>query len=247
MNERSDSSNAGLGAGPVDFESFDALTFDCYGTLVDWERGILDALRPLLGAHGIARADEDLLHLFGRLESTIESGAFLPYREVLSRVLLGFGKELGFAASDADRETFAASVGRWPPFSDTPASLKAMAGRYRLGVVSNVDDDLFAESAERLGVRFDVVVTAEQVGSYKPSPEHFHEALRRLALPRDRVLHVAQSLYHDIAPARRLGIRSVWVNRRAGREGSGATPPSDARPDLEVPDLGTLAARMGLL
>jgi 2-haloacid dehalogenase len=158
----------------------------------------------------------------------------------------GFGESLGFESSAAERAAFAGSVGAWPPFPDTVPSLRAMAERYRLAVVSNVDDDLFAGSAARLGVRFDEVVTAEQVGSYKPSPAHFHEVLERLGVPRERVLHVAQSLYHDIAPAGELGIRSVWVNRRAGQEGSGATAPSEARPDLEVLDLRTLVGLMGL-
>ncbi len=228
------------------FDAIEALTFDCYGTLVDWETGILEALRPVLGARGIARPEEELLERFARLETAIEAGAFLRYREVLERVLAGFGRDLGFETAAAERAAFAASVERWPPFPDTVPSLSALAGRYRLAVVSNVDDDLFAGTARRLGVAFDVVVTAEQVGSYKPAPAHFHEALRRLALPREKVLHVAQSRYHDIAPARALGIHSVWVNRRSGREGAGATAPSSARPDLEVPDLRELVTRMGL-
>ncbi len=230
----------------MDFQGFEAVTFDCYGTLIDWERGILDTLRSLLSPRGVDRSDDELLELFARLEAEIEAGPFRRYREVLARVFAGFGEALGFESTADERETFARSVGAWPPFTDTVPALRAMAARYRLAIVSNVDDDLFAPSAERLGVPFAAVVTAEQVGSYKPSHNHFREVLARLALPRERVLHVAQSLYHDVAPARELGIRSVWVNRRAGRGGSGATAPSDARPDLEVPDLRTLVTRMGL-
>ena len=125
-------------------------------------------------------------------------------------------------------------------------ALRALETRYRLAIVSNVDDDLFEGSAGRLGIDFSEVVTAQQVGSYKPAPRHFHEVLDRLDLPRGRVLHVAQSLYHDIAPARALGIKCVWVNRRAGRPGGGATKPAVARADHEVPDLRTLVEQIGL-
>lgn len=232
---------------PLDFERFDAITFDCYGTLIDWEAGILAALHPLLEAHGVVgRNDEDLLERFGRLESEAEHGPFQQYRSVLAHVARGFGDELGFETSAAQAETFAASVGTWPPFADAPPALAALGGRYRLAIVSNVDDDLFAASARQLGVDFSEVVTAQQVRSYKPAHDHFHEVLDRLVLPRSRVLHVAQSLFHDIAPARELGIACVWINRRAGRPGSGATKPTVARPDHEVPDLRALVVEMGL-
>jgi 2-haloacid dehalogenase len=224
----------------IDLAGFDALTFDCYGTLVDWERGILDAVRPLLGAHGVAGEDDALLERFARLESAAQQRTFRPYRDVLREVARGFGRHAGFAPSDAEQDAFAASVGRWPVFPDTVSALQALGGRYRLGIVSNVDDDLFDETAGKLGVRFAEVVTAQQVRAYKPARAHFDEVLRRLDLPRERVLHVAQSLYHDVAPATALGFTCVWVNRRAGRAGGGATAPAEAVPDLEVPDLGTL-------
>ena len=229
------------------WDDFEALTFDCYGTLIDWERGILGALRSLLTAHRAPDpGDESLLELFARLESEAESGPFRRYREVLRAVAAGVGCERGFDATDAQAEAFAASVGDWPPFPDTAESLTRLAARYRLAIVSNVDDDLFAASAQRLGVAFEAVVTAEQIQSYKPAPEHFLEVLGRLGLPGDRVLHVAQSLHHDIGPATDLGLSCVWVNRRAGRSGSGATRPAEATPDVEVPDLATLVRLMGL-
>jgi 2-haloacid dehalogenase len=231
----------------MDFGFFEALTFDCYGTLVDWERGILQALTPALVAHGAdGGGDEAALERFARLESAIQTGPFRSYRSVLEEVMRAFGAELGFRPSPGEIAAFAASVPSWPPFADTVPSLRALSQRYRLAVVSNVDDDLFAGTATRLEVPFSAVVTAQQVRSYKPARAHFDEALRRLDLPRERVLHVAQSLFHDIAPARALGFRCVWVNRRAGRTGSGATPSATALPDLEVPDLATLVARMGL-
>ena len=231
---------------PNDFTAFEALTFDCYGTLIDWETGIVAALRPMLDERDIRSQDEELLERFGRLEPEVQAGEFLSYREVLRRVAAALGRELGFEPTPAEERAFAASVGGWPPFPDTLGSLRALAARYRLAIVSNVDDDLFAGSAAQLGVSFETIVTAEQVKSYKPAHAHFHEVLDRLALPREQVLHVAQSLFHDIAPARELGIPCVWVNRRSGRGGSGATAPSDARPDVEVPDLRTLVERMGL-
>lgn len=230
----------------TDFDAFEALTFDCYGTLIDWERGILEALGPMLAAHGVVGGQADgVLERFARLESTIQAGSFLSYREVLAGVARGFGAELGFRPSAEEVAGFAGSVPSWPPFADTVDALRALALRYRLAVVSNVDDDLFAGTARQLGVTFDHVVTAQQLKSYKPATAHFDEALRRLGLPRDRVLHVAQSLFHDIAPAKALGFSCVWVNRRMGKARGGATAAASAEPDLEVPDLATLVALMG--
>lgn len=229
------------GLAPLDDGRVEALTFDCYGTLVDWEAGIVAALRHLLHAHGVPDpGDRALLECYARLEPAAQAGAFRLYRTVLADVARGFGSALGFETSVAEAARFAASVTAWPAFPDAPAALRALGARYRLAIVSNVDDDLFASSAARLGIAFDEVVTAQQVRSYKPAHAHFHEVLRRLDLPTERVIHVAQSLYHDIAPARALGIATVWVNRRAGGAGGGATAPSDARPHLEVPDLRTL-------
>lgn len=225
----------------IDFSRFSVLTFDCYGTLIDWETGILAAMRPILARHGVSRTDDDVLELFGELESALEAGPYLPYREVLSRVVAGVGERLGFAPSLEERERFAASVGDWPPFPDTVDALTALGQRYRLVILSNVDDDLFAGSARRLGTRFADVITAQQVGSYKPDPRNFQVAIARAGVPKEQILHVAQSLFHDIAPANAAGLATVWVNRRAGRPGSGATPPATARPDLETPDLATLA------
>jgi 2-haloacid dehalogenase len=231
----------------MDLTAFEALTFDCYGTLVDWERGILAAITPVLAAHRVDAGDEDaVLERFGRLEAAAEGAPFRSYRAVLEDVVRGFGAELAFVPSGDEAATFAASVSSWPPFPDTVAALHALAGRYRLAVVSNVDDDLFNGTAHLLRVPFAAVVTAQQVRRYKPARDHFDEVLRRLGLPRERVLHVAQSLYHDIAPAKALGFHCVWVNRRAGRAGGGATAPATATPDLEVPDLATLVARAGL-
>jgi 2-haloacid dehalogenase len=229
----------------LDFGRFEALTFDCYGTLIDWEAGIWDALAPVFRRHGAAIARERALELYGALEAEAEQPPHRSYRAVLSAVLEGMGGRLGFAASDAECRAFAASVGDWRAFPDSAPALSALGRRYRLAMISNVDDDLFAASAAKLGVAFDPIVTAAQARTYKPAPEIFRLALERIGLPRERILHVAQSLYHDIGPARSLGLSTVWVNRRRGQAGSGATPAAAAEPDLEVPDLATLARAAG--
>jgi 2-haloacid dehalogenase len=227
---------------PLDFDRYDALTFDCYGTLIDWESGILAALRPVLASYEIELGGEEALALFGELESEIEAGPYRPYRDVLREVLIGFGDRLEFSPVVAQADAFAASVADWPAFPDSAAALARLSARFGLGVITNCDDDLFAASSERLGNPFRWVVTAQQLGSYKPAHRNFELALERIGVPRERVLHVAQSLYHDHVPAHELGIDSVWVNRRSGRAGSGATPPAAAQPTLEVPDMASLAA-----
>ena len=229
----------------LNLSSFQVLTFDCYGTLIDWESGIVGAVRGVLAAHDRELPPSEILERFARFESTIQAGAYLTYREVLSRVVDEFGRELGFAPSPEERAALPESVAGWAPFDDTIAALRSLASRHRLAVISNVDDDLFAYSNRRLGVDFDEVVTAQQVGGYKPDARNFELALERLGAPVDAVLHVAQSLFHDIAPAKRLGFATVHVNRVSPHGGSGATMPVSARPDLEVADLATLAEMVG--
>lgn len=224
----------------LDFDRFTHLTFDCYGTLIDWERGIMGALRPVLERHGVTATDDQLLELYGELESAAEAGPYQRYRDLLATVMDGFGTRYGFTPTAEERAVLAESVGQWPPFPDTAAALQALGRRYKLVILSNIDDDLFARSAPKLQVQFADVITAQQVGSYKPNPRNFRFALDRLGVPSEQVLHVAQSLFHDIAPAKALGLTTVWVNRRHDRPGFGATPAATARPDLEVPDLQTL-------
>jgi 2-haloacid dehalogenase len=225
----------------LNFNNYAVLTFDCYGTLIDWESGIWDALRPILQAHGATMGREDALELYGELESEVERGAYMSYKAVLSTVLQGIGARLGFTPRPAELDAFSHSVRDWNPFPDSPDALAELAKKYRLVIVSNVDDDLFAYSAQKLGVTFADVITAQQVKSYKPATPHFFEAFRRVGVPREQILHVAQSLFHDIATAKTLGLATVWVNRRHDKPGSGATPPTEATPDVEVPDLATLA------
>jgi 2-haloacid dehalogenase len=225
----------------LDLNHFAYLSFDCYGTLIDWEQGILNAMRPILAAHEVSRTDDEILELFGELEAAAERGEYRSYRDVLALVADGFGERLGIAITEDERAAFADSVGDWPAFPDSAASLQTLASHYKLAILSNIDDALFALSAKRLGVDFAEVVTAQQIGSYKPNPRNFQRLIERLDVPQDQILHVAQSLFHDIEPAKAIGLTTVWVNRRHDRPGFGATPPASATPDLEVPDLATLA------
>lgn len=226
---------------PVDFRRFEVLTFDCYGTLIDWEAGITAGLQALLRSRAVAAGDEDLLARYARHEAAVEAGPYAPYREVLARALRGVCADLGVEPTDAEAAAFGGSVGDWPAFPDSPEALVRLAARYRLAVITNCDDDLFAASNRRLGVTFDWVITAQQVGSYKPSERNFEVAFERIGVPRERILHVAQSLFHDHVPAKRLGLTTAWIDRRHDRPGSGATPPAAAMPDLMVPDMATFA------
>jgi 2-haloacid dehalogenase len=225
----------------IDFTTKRVLTFDCYGTLIDWETGILSTLQPILTDHGVTADAERLLALHAELESAAEQGPYAPYRQLLMTVLRGLGERLGFTPSAAEQSRFA-DVGDWPPFADTRAALRALRRRFRLAIISNTDDDLFARTNQQLDVAFDWIVTAQQVKSYKPSLNNFRQALARIGLPTEQVLHVAQSLFHDHVPAKQVGLETVWINRRHGKTGSGATPIADARPDLEVQDLATLVS-----
>ena len=225
----------------LDFSRFEALTFYCYGTLIDWEAGIATGLRRVLAPHGVTAPDEELLERYARHEAAAEAGPYLRYREVLGRGLRGVAAEYGVEPDPAEVEAFGGSVGDWPAFPDSSDALQRLAGRFGLGVITNCDDDLFAASNRRLGVTFDWVVTAQQAGSYKPARRNFELAFARLGLPRDRILHVAQSLFHDHVPARALGLSTVWIDRRHDQPGFGATPPADAAPDLATPDMASFA------
>ncbi len=226
---------------PIDVARVEALTFDCYGTLIDWERGILNAFQPLLARHDAEPGEDALLELYARHEAEVERGPYRTYREVLAASARGVCADLGVEPDAAAVAAFAGSVGVWPAFPDSAASLRRLGARFRLGVLTNCDDDLFAASARRLGVDFDTVVTAQQARGYKPRPENFELLLERLGLPPERVLHVAQSLFHDHVPAKALGLATVWIDRRRGRPGFGATPPAEAEPDATFPDLRSFA------
>ena len=225
-----------------DFGRFDALTFDCYGTLIDWETGLSAAIRTLLGPRGVSADREVLLETYARYEAEAERPPYRTYREVLAYAGRGVAATLGAEPTEAALGTFAGSVVDWPAFPNSPAALARLKTRFRLGVLTNCDDDLFAASNRRLGVGFDWVVTAEQARGYKPSVANFELLFERVGLPRERILHVAQSLYHDHVPARALGLSSIWIDRRHDRPGAGATLPADASPSLTFPDMASFAA-----
>ena len=225
----------------IDPNAFDVLTFDVYGTLIDWETGIVNALQPILRTHDIGLSDEPLLELFAGYEAELERGAYLTYRQVLAQALRQIGQRYNFVPTEAEEAQFSDSVGDWPVFTDSPEALSRLKQRYKLAPITNCDDDLFARSNQRLEVTFDWIITAQQVGSYKPALPNFHFAFRKIGLPPSRLLHVAQSLFHDHVPAKQLGLTTVWINRRHNKPGWGATPPAEAQPDLELPDLKALA------
>lgn len=222
------------------------MTFDTYGTLIDWERGLLNALQPVLAAHPVAVGEDALLERFARHEAELEAGVYLTYREVLGLACRRLCADLGVVPDDAAVVEFAGSVPHWPAFADSAAALRRLATRYRLGVLTNCDDDLYAGSMRRLGVTFDPLVTAQQARGYKPRRENFELLLARVGVPAERVLHVAQSLFHDHVPAKAMGLSTVWIDRRHDKQGFGATPPAEATPDLVVPDLATLADLAGV-
>ena len=224
----------------LDFSRFEWLSFDCYGTLIDWETGLLGYLQPLLKSRGCAISDARILALYSEFEPREQAGPYRTYRDALSSVVRDFAQELRFEVSDSEADGLAESIRNWQPFADTVAGLQRLHSRYKLAVLSNIDDDLFAHTAPKLEVPFDAVITAQQVHSYKRSLNNFEALLRRYAIPRERLLHVAESLYHDVAPAHKLEITTVWVNRRQGKEAA-ASKLAAVKPDLEVPDVGRLA------
>jgi len=214
---------------------YDVLTFDCYGTLIDWERGIGDAFEAAARADGVSLDRTAVLRTYHEIEPAIETDRYRPYREVLTLSAQRVAERLGWPLAAGRAAFLAESLPSWPPFADTNAALQRLAGAgYRLAILSNVDDDLLAGTRKHLGVSFEFVVTAEQVGSYKPAPVHFTTARQRIAGA--RWLHVAQSLFHDVTPARALGIPTAWINRKhEPRSG-------DARPDVEFGTLAEAAA-----
>jgi 2-haloacid dehalogenase len=225
----------------LDFSRFEVLTFDCYGTLIDWEAGILSALHRILSAHGKKIEDATILKLYGDFEQRSEQGLFHPYREVLQSVVRRFGAELGFIPTDAEARSLPDSLPTWKPWPDTVGALHQLKTRFRLAILSNIDDDLFAGTRPQLEVAFDEIITAQQARAYKPSLKLFELALSRVNTPAHRVVHVGQSIYHDVIPAQALGLATVWVNRLSARPGVGAVKAAEAKPDLTVSNLAELA------
>ncbi len=225
---------------------FTTLTFDCYGTLIDWETGILAALRPWAERTRLAADDQALLAWFGRNENRLQrENPETFYPELLRAGAVAIGADFGATMLDDEADAFAASVEQWPAFPDSAEALAYLGRHYKLVILSNVDNASFAHSNAKLGVEFDAIFTAENIGSYKPDLKNFHAMLDGLAaegVAKGEILHTAQSLYHDVAPANQLGLATNWINRRHSKPGAGATPPAEAKPDFEHNSLAAFVA-----
>jgi 2-haloacid dehalogenase len=235
----------------VELGDFEAMSFDCYGTLIDWEAGLKAVLHPWAVQRGLDVEDEQLLTAFSAHESAAEAEHPTErYPDILARSMRALGQELGVAVSDEDGAALAHSIPDWPAFPDSRDALVRLGRGRRLIILSNVDRASFAHSNARLGVTFASILTAEDIGSYKPSPRNFEalqeEAFGRLGVRPGRLVHVAQSLFHDHIPARQAGLPTVWINRRHDRPGWGATPApsSAATPDWEFPSMEAFAAAL---
>ena len=232
----------------MELTDFEALSFDCYGTLIDWETGLLAVLVPWARARSLELTGEELLTAYAQAEAAVEAEhPAEAYPEVLAGAMRLLGENLGAEVAEEDAARLARSVPDWPAFPDSHDALAALGRRFKLIILSNVDRASFAGSNTRLGVEFTSIITAQDVGSYKPSPRNF-EALTseaaRLGIRTGGLLHVAQSLFHDHVPAQRAGLRTVWIHRRHDRGGWGATPqpPAPVTPDWEFPSMAAFAA-----
>ena len=206
---------------------FKALTFDCYGTLIDWETGMVEALEPLVRKASRALSRNEILETHARHESSqqIQTPA-KTYRELLATVYRRLAEEWGISTHWSACVAYGLSVGNWPAFGDSSLALQYLKRHYKLVILSNVDNESFSASNEKLQVDFDAIYTAEDVGSYKPSDRNFEYMLAKLAtlgIEKHEILHTAESLFHDHEPANKHGLASCWINRRQGQQGFGAT------------------------
>ncbi len=232
----------------LDPAGFDALTFDCYGTLIDWEAGALGILRPWAEGQGLDAGDDELLSRFAAAQAHQETvRPFKRYPDVVGEAFAEIAAGYGQTLAAEDRERLARSIGDWPPFADSVEALGDLKARFTLGVLSNVDVLSFARTHARLGNPMEVIVTADDAGSYKPALAHFHrgiEAFAKLGIEKARILHVAQSRFHDIQPATSLDLTCVHLDRRGAREGLGLNIPSDAETPYVVGNMAELAAHL---
>ena len=227
---------------------FEAMSFDCYGTLIDWEAGLSAVLAPWARAHGLDLTGEQLLTEYSAVEAAVEADRPAdPYPDVLAHSMRLLGERLGAEVTGEEAARLARSVPDWPAFADSRDALAALSRRVKLIILSNVDRASFAGSNARLGVEFTSIITAQDVGSYKPSQRNFDALaaeVTRLGVGPGKLLHVAQSLFHDHVPAKRAGLPTVWINRRHAQPGWGATPepPAPVTPDWEFPSMASFAA-----
>lgn len=225
-----------------------ALTFDCYGTLIDWETGILQAFKPICQKNNLNITDDQILEAFAEAETALQQQyPTLLYPDILAKVVVELGKQWQIDIDQTDQVQFASSVGDWPAFADSKAALQYLAQHFKLIILSNIDKASFALSEKQLGVKFDAILTAQDIGSYKPSLNNFKvliEHCQAIGIDKSEFLHVAQSLYHDHVPAKASELQSCWVNRRINQSGHGATkrPEIEVKPDLIVTNMAELAA-----
>jgi 2-haloalkanoic acid dehalogenase type II len=226
---------------------FKVLTFDCYGTLIDWESGMVAALKPLTSRAARPLSRNDILEAHARHESAqqLQTPAKI-YRDLLAVVYKRLAEEWGVAASWEEAQAYGRSVGDWPAFPDTAESLQYLKRHFKLVILSNVDNASFALSNARLQVAFDAIYTAEDIGSYKPDSRNFDYMLRNLSalgVAKGDILHTAESLFHDHVPANKVGLRSAWIYRRHGDQGFGATmkPADMPRIDVRFDSMAALA------
>ena len=220
----------------TDYKEIRLLSFDCYGTLIDWKESVLNILESFFKGFPITFGRDELFGAFLVADRKMISDNYIPYREVLANVLDLMADELGISIDPASRYLLSDRFSEWKPFPDTVRSLKQLKEKFQLAIISNVDDELFSLSNKLLDVEFDFIVTAQQIGSYKPDHRNFQRALEIFNIEKQEHLPVAQSIYHDIIPAKQLGLNKVWVNRYGEPE---RTDPLEY-PDLEVPDLQSL-------
>jgi len=220
------------------------ITFDCYGTLIDWESGIVAAVEGWLARHGRSASRADILHQYAAFEPEAQVGQYRHYRDVLAVVMHRFSESYAIPLAVGDERLLAESLAGWSPFPDVAEALVQLASRYRLVILSNVDRDLFAGTRAHFPPVFAGVVTAEDVQAYKPAHRHFHAAMEQFGCTPGQMLHAAESLFHDILPCRELGIPHCWINRKGKTMGTGATRGAVVQPEAEAASLAEFTQRV---
>lgn len=231
----------------MEFTDFDVLSFDCYGTLIDWEAGIASVLSPWAAAHNLSVTDEELLTRYaGHEAKVLRDEPTIMYPAATAKAFAAVGRDLDAEVTDADLRRMSDSVPGWPAFTDSAASLRELAKHFKLIILSNIDNASFREANKKLGVEFTRILTAEDIGSYKPNEANFDalgKTVEELGVTKKRLLHVAQSLFHDHLPAQRANYATVWINRRHDRPGWGATPPPEGTvvPEISFTSMAAFA------
>ena len=213
------------------------LTFDCYGTLIDWEGGMRASLESVVQRTGLPAPWETLTAKYIEVEMDVEAEPYRPYREVLQIALRRTFESYGFEINEQEQQAFVDSIRSWPPFAETQTVLESLIRKGKqLAILSNIDNDIIRESVQHIGVPFDWIISAEDVNSYKPAHGHWTRFLEISGVPKERILHVGASALHDIRPAKEIGFRSVWVNRT--NEPSNLCEPDSMLSDLrKLPEL----------